>query len=184
MNLRPILITTVLFAGHACVQAQQTNSTAQSTTSASPRTLDLHEAIDLALKHNHVVRIASMHVEEQQHAKDVARSAYLPTLRNDTTFFHVTDTQLIEIAAGSLGTAGSTPIPPQNHVLNQGGRDIFTSGTGLTQPLTELFKIRAANDAARAEVDASRGKAQDLENQVELKVRQLYYRILVTQSQH
>src|SRR5215470_15926044 len=137
MKLRPILITIVLFAGRTCVLAQQPNSPAS-------RTLNLHEAIDLALKHNHVARIASMHVEEQQHAKDVARSAYLPTLRNDTTFFHVTDTQLIEIATGSLGTAGSTPIPPQNHVLNQGGKDIFTSGTGLTQPLTELFKIRAA----------------------------------------
>src|SRR5215472_9553612 len=170
--------------GHAFAFGQQTDSQVQHTSSTAARKLNLREAIDLALKHNHVARIASMHVEEQQHAKDVARSAYLPTLRNDTTFFHVTDTQLIEIAAGSLGTTGSTPIPPQNHVLNQGGKDIFISGTGLTQPLTELFKIKAANDAARAEVDASRGKAQDVENQVELKVRQLYYRILVAQSQH
>jgi len=183
MKLRPILITIVLIAGHVCVLAQQTNSSMQATP-AGPRALNLHEAIDLALKHNHVVRIASMHVEEQQHAKDVARSAYLPNLRNDTSFAHVTDTQLIEIAAGSLGTTGTTPIPPRDHLLNQGGKDIFVSGTGLTQPLTELFKIKAANDAARAEVEASRGKAQDVENQVELKVRQLYYRILVTQSQH
>jgi len=175
MKLRPILITIVLFAGRTCVLAQQPNSPA-------PRTLNLHEAVELALKHNHVVRIASMHVEEQQHAKDVARSAYLPTLRNDTSFFHVTDTQLIEIAAGSLGT-GTTPIPPRDHLLNQGGKDVFISGTGLTQPLTELFKIKAGNDAARADVDASRGKAQNVANQVELRVRQLFYRILVTQSQ-
>jgi len=183
MNLRPILITVTLLASHACVLAQQTKSTAQPTTSAAPRTLNLHEAVELALKHNHVVRIASMHVEEQQHAKDVARSAYLPTLRNDTLFAHVTDTQFIEIAAGSLGTTGTTPIPPRDHVINQGGKDTFISGTGLTQPLTELFKIKAGNDAARAEVDASRGKARALENDVELKVRQIYYRILVVQSQ-
>lgn len=37
---------------------------------------------------------------------------------------------------------------------------------------------------ARAEVEASRGKAHDVRNQVELKVRQLYYRILIVQSQH
>jgi outer membrane protein TolC len=180
--LRPILILVVLM-GQSSLFAQRTNSQAQQANAPAPRTLTLHEAVELALKHNHVVRIAAMHVEEQQHAKDVARSAYLPTLRNDTSFAHVTDTQFIEIAEGSLGTTGTTPIPPRDHVINQGGKNIFISGTGLTQPLTELFKIRAANDAARAEVDASRGKAQNLENQVELKVRQLYYHILVTQSQ-
>jgi outer membrane protein TolC len=184
MNKRPALLAIILFVGQACLLAQQTDSKAQPANAATPRTMNLHEAVDMALKHNHVVRIASMHVEEQQHAKDVARSAYLPTLRNDTSFAHVTDTQFIEIAAGSLGTAGTTPIPPRDHLLNQGGKNIFISGTGLTQPLTELFKIKAGNDVARAEVEASRNKAQDIENQVELKVRQIYYRVLVTQSQH
>jgi outer membrane protein TolC len=53
----------------------------------------------------------------------------------------------------------------------------------LVQPLTELFKIKAGNDAARAEVRASRGKSEGVKNQIALKVRQLYYRILVAQSQ-
>ena len=158
--------------------------TAQEVASAQPRHLGLEEAVQLALKHNHSVRIASFKVEEDQHAKEVARSAYLPVLRNDTSFGHVTDTQFIEIPAGSLGSVGSYAIPPRNHIINQGGVNIFTSGTSLTQPLTELFKIKAANDAARANVEASRGKARDVRDQVELKVRQLYYRILVTQSQH
>ena len=158
--------------------------TAQEVASARPRHLGLEEAVQLALKHNHSVRIASFKVEEDQHAKEVARSAYLPVLRNDTSFGHVTDTQFIEIPAGSFGTVGPYAIPPRNHIINQGGVNIFTSGTSLTQPLTELFKIKAANDAARANVEASRGKARDVRDQVELKVRQLYYRILVTQSQH
>jgi outer membrane protein TolC len=163
----------------------QTDSQAQHTSStAAPRKLNLQEAVDLALKHNHVVRIATLHVEEEQHAKDVARSAYLPTLRNDTTFFHVTDTQLIEIPGGAFGTVGSNPIPSRSFPINQGGKDIFISGTGLTQPLTELLKIRAGNDVAKAELEASRGKAHEVENDIELKVRQIYYKILVTQSQH
>lgn len=182
MNLRPILILLALM-GQASLFAQQANSQAQQANAPASRTLNLHEAVDLALRHNHVVRIASFHVEEEQHAKDVARSAYLPTLRNDTSFFHVTDSQFIEIAAGSLGTVGSTPVPQRNDILNQGGKEIFISGTGLTQPLTELFKIKAANDAARAELAASQGKKHEVENDVELKVRQLYYRIVVTQSQ-
>src|SRR5215813_12156198 len=177
MNLRPILIAVVLFVGHACVLGQQVNSTA-------PRTINLHEAVELALKHNHLVRIASLHVEEEQHAKDVAKSAYFPTLRNDTAFSHVTDTQFIEIPAGAFGAVGTTALPSRSFVINQGGKDIFISGTGLTQPLTQLLKIKAGNDAARAEVDASREKARGVENDVALKVRQLYYKTLIVQSQH
>jgi outer membrane protein TolC len=146
--------------------------------------MTLRQAVELALEHNHDVRISSLKVEEDEHAKELARSAYFPVLRNDTSFLHVTDTQLIEIPAGSLGSVGSNEIPARDHILNQGGRNIFISGTGLTQPLTELFKIKAENDVARAEVEASKGKARSVKDQVELKVRQIYYKILIVQSQH
>src|SRR5262249_10750391 len=59
-----------------------------------------------------------------------------------------------------------------------------TVGTGLVQPLTQLLKIKAGNDVARAEVEASRRKARSVEDQIALKVRQLYYKILVVESQH
>src|SRR5208283_5605304 len=77
--------------------------------SAPPRHISLHEAIELALKHNHNVRIAAFKVEEEQHVKEVAKSAYFPSIRNDSHFLHLTDTQLIEISAGSLGTVGAPP---------------------------------------------------------------------------
>src|ERR1700726_4695834 len=119
---------------------------------APPRHLALQEAVQLALKHNHVARIAELQVEEKQHAKDVARSAYFPTLRNESRVFNVTDTQFIEIGAGSLGTVAGTPIPQRSVILNQGGKTFVTSGTGLVQPLTPLFtKVKPANDAARAD---------------------------------
>lgn len=157
--------------------AQQPESNVQ-------RRLNLHEAVELALRHNHVVRIAAFHVEEEQHAKEVARSAYLPTLRNDSTFAHATDTQFIAIPAGGLGVVSGTAIPARQFTINQGDKDFIVSGTGLTQPLTELFKIKAGNDVARAELNASREKARGVQNDVALKVRELYYSILVVQSQH
>ena len=177
MNHLPTVLAAALFTGAALVQGQQTDSTV-------PRTINLQEAVNLALKHNHVVRLAALHVEEERDTKAVARSAYLPTIRNDSTFAHVTDTQFIVIPAGGLGVVGTSAIPPQSLTLNQGDRSFITSGTGLTQPLTELFKIKAANDVALAELKASREKARGVENDVALKVRQLYYSILVVQSRH
>ena len=159
-----------------------TFAVAQQPESIVPRRLNLHEAVELALRNNHVVRIAALHVEEQQHAKEVARSAYLPTIRNDSVFAHATDTQFIAIPAGAFGIVGGTPIPPRPFNINQGDTNFISSGTGLTQPLTELFKIKAGNDVARAELNASREKARGVENDVALRVRQLYYSILVAQS--
>jgi outer membrane protein TolC len=145
--------------------------------------MNLHQAVELALKHNHEVRIASFKVEEDEHAKEVARSAYLPVIRNDSMFVHITDTQFIGIPAGAFGVVDGSPIPSRTYVINQGGKTFESSGTGLTQPLAQLFKIKARNDVARADVEASKGKARSVEDQVALKVRQLYYRILVVQSQ-
>ena len=148
----------------------------------APRHITLQEAVQMALQHNHLVRIDQFKVEEQQHVKEVAKSAYFPSIRNESSFIHLTDTQLIDIGAGSLGTVAGTPIPTQTSILNQGGRNLTTSGTQLTQPLTTLLKIRAENDMARAELKASRETAHQTENDVALKVHEIYYKILIAQA--
>src|SRR5215813_9232077 len=141
MTIRTLLIATVFFAG-------QSRMLGQTTESKAPRVITLHQAVEMALMHNHVVRIASLQVDEGQHALEVARSAYYPVLRNDSTFVHVTDTQNIEIPTGAFGVIGGTGIPSQSQILNQGGKTFETVGTGLVQPLTQLFKIKAGNDVA------------------------------------
>src|SRR4029079_4362172 len=51
--------------------------------------------------------------------------------------------------------------------------------TGVVQPLTQLFRVKAANDVARAEAEATRGKARGVEDATALMVRQVYYRMLI-----
>ena len=146
-----------------------------------PRHISLHEAVQLALQRNHLVRINEYKVEEKQRAKEVTKSEYFPSIRNDSNFIHLTDTQLIQIYTGSLGTVAGSPVPAGNSIINQGGRDLTTSGTQLTQPLTTLLKIRRANDVALADLKASRESSQQTENDVALKVHQIYYQILIAQ---
>jgi outer membrane protein TolC len=168
-----LLTATALFASLAL---------ADETGGAPSRHITLQEAVQLALKHNHNVRIAQYGVDEKQHAKEAAKSSYFPSIRNDSSFMHLTDTQLIQIAPGSLGAAAGTPIPAVNSVINQGGRDLITSGTQITQPLTSLLKIKHANEIAEADVKASREKADLTENDVALAVHQVYYSILIAQA--
>src|SRR5277367_3686498 len=157
-------------------------STGAQNSATATRHITLPEAVQLALKQNHVVRIAGLIVDEKQDAKEVARSAYLPSIRNESTILRVTDTQFIEIARGSLGTVAGTPVPETSDVISQGGRTFVTSGTGLVQPLTQLFtRIRPENEAAQADLNASRADAQETRNEVALKVHQIYYQLLIAQ---
>jgi outer membrane protein TolC len=176
MNRRTALFCILLWLGNSAATA------AQETKLPPARRITLDEAFQLALKHNHVVRIAIYKIEEKEHTKDIARSACFPILRNDSTLARVTDTQFIGIPAGSLGAISGIPFAASTTILNQGGRTLITSGTQLTQPLTEILKVKPANDLAAAELDATRSKAHQTENEVALRVHQLYYRILIVQT--
>jgi outer membrane protein TolC len=172
-----LLLTTLVLSAEVAVAGQPGNS-------ASARHITLHEAVQLAMQHNHIVHIAEYKVEEKQHAKEAARSAYFPSIRNESNFVHVTDTQLIQISAGSLGGVAGSPVPPVNSIISQGGRNFTTSGTQVTQPLTTLLKIRRANDMTQAELKAAEQKAQQTENDVALRVHELYYKVLIAQVHH
>ena len=172
MTLRASTIALLLCAGTGAAFAQQPEPPAA-------RRITVQEAVDLALAHNHAVRLARLSVDEKDRAKDVAKSAYFPQVRNDTTLLHLTDTQLVEIPTGGLGVVAGIPVPTQTLILNQGGLTTVTNGTGVVQPLTQLFRVKAANDVAHAEADATRGKARALEDETALRVRQIYYRMLI-----
>ncbi len=137
---------------------------AQQQTANAPRHITLDEAVQLALAHNHGVRIAKFEVDEKQHEKDEARSAYFPSLKNESSVLHVTDVQHVQITAGSLGTVDGTDIPSHNITLLQGGQTFETSGTSLSQPLTPLLKVKAHNDIAEADLNATRSEAQQTQN--------------------
>src|SRR6266850_5935204 len=94
------LIAILFCVGTAVVFGQERQA-------AAPRRITLREALDLAAQNNHRVRMARLTVDERQRAKDVARSGYFPVVRTDSSFLHVTDTQLVEIPSGSLGAFGS-----------------------------------------------------------------------------
>jgi len=178
MKLNAARFVLAATAFSVCISAAQE----MSNTAPPPRHITLQEAVLLALEHNHDIRIAGYTVEEKEHAKQVARSAYFPSIRNDSSFMHATDTELIQIRSGSLGIAGGTPIPPVDAVISQGGKNFITSGTQITQPLTNLLKVRRANDLAQAELKVSREKAQLTGNNVALAVHQVYYQVLIAQA--
>lgn len=174
MKFRTAFPVFILLLGHvAALPAQESAS--------EKRRITLAEAVQLALAHNHAVRIVGFKVQEKEHVKDEARSAYFPSLRNETGVLHISDVQHVAIPAGAFGSISGTEIPAQTITLLQGGQTAVTSGTSLSQPLTPLLKVKEKNDIAAADLNATRDEAEQVRNQIALKVRHLYYGLLVAQ---
>jgi outer membrane protein len=150
---------------------------------AEVRHLRLSEAVRLALQQNRTLKIAHLKVQENEHRKEGARSAYFPNLTNESNILHITELENVFIPPGAFGTVAGVPIPERNIALFQGKKTLYSSGTMLAQPLTQLLRIHQENRIAAAEIATSRDDLKNAENDVALQVHALYYGILVAQLQ-
>lgn len=150
---------------------------------SAPKVLSLEEALETARSHNHDLELARLGVEENKAKKQIAKSAYFPSIRNDSGVLHVTELAGIQIPAGAFGHSPATGlIPAESLFIGQGGSTSYTSGTGLAQPITQLFRINEANHAAAADVSSAQEQARDAENGILLKVRQSFFAILIAMA--
>jgi outer membrane protein TolC len=147
---------------------------------ADSMNLTLQEAVRLALAQNRVLKIARLKVQENEQKKASNRASYFPQIKNESTFVHTTSVENIGIPAGAFGTVPNAGLVPSHPILiDQGNQTFVTSGTGLVQPLTPLIRIRQANRIAASEVEASKDELKKAENEVALKVHEVYYDILI-----
>ncbi len=150
---------------------------------AEVRHLTLTEAVHLAISQNRALKIARLKVAESEQKKAGERSAYFPSITNQSNALHITELENIVIPAGAFGTASGALIPAQGVTLPQGRTTLFSSGTQISQPITQLIRIHEANRIAAAEVAVSRDDLKKAETQVALQVHNLYFGILITRLQ-
>ena len=143
------------------------------------RRITLSDAVHIALSQNRALKIARLKVTENEQKKAGQRSAYFPSIANQSNILRITDFQNIGIPAGAFGTAGGSLVPAQGVTIPQGRKTLFSSGTQLSQPLTQLIRIHKANQIAAAEVAVSRDDLKKAETEVALQVHTLYFGILI-----
>jgi outer membrane protein TolC len=147
------------------------------------RHLSLTEAVHLAVSQNRALKIARLKVTENVQKKAAEHAAYFPSIKNESNAMHITELQNIGIPAGTLGSVGGSLIPGENVIIPQGLTTIYSSGTQLNQPLTQLIRTRQANRMAAAEIAISRDDLKSAENQIALQVHALYFGILTADLQ-
>jgi len=94
---------------------------------------------------HHDIRIAGYTVEQKRHAKEVAKSSYFPSIRNDSSFMHVTDTQLIQsspVVSHRRGTRSTADA------IIKGGKTLRPANP--THPaLDHAAELKQANDVPK-----------------------------------
>jgi outer membrane protein TolC len=144
--------------------------------------LTLPAAVDMAIAHNRKLTLARLAIHESEEQKRIAQSHYYPGIRNESAVLHITELEGIVFPPGSLshGTVAG-PVPAETLRIDQGAATSYTSGTGLDQPFTQMFKIRAGVRAADADLTTARIQAADAEDTIALQVHQLYFNYLIEQ---
>jgi outer membrane protein TolC len=146
---------------------------------AETRRITLDEAVALATKQSSPVKLAHLKAKEMNARVGEARANYFPVLSNDTTAAHLDNIEHMLIPMGALGVYPVPgPVPGANDSLPLGHHNFMLSTTTAAQPLTQLLKIHAGVNVAKADVGVARSDVQRAEDEVAMKMKELYYNLL------
>jgi outer membrane protein TolC len=146
---------------------------------AETRRITLDEAVALATKQNSTVKLAHLKEREMQARVTEARANYFPVLSNESDAAHLSNIEHMEIPMGALGVYPVPgPVPGENDSLPLGHHNFILSTTTAAQPITQVFKIHAGVEVAKADEGVAQDDAHRAENEVALNVKKLYYGLL------
>jgi outer membrane protein TolC len=146
---------------------------------AETRRITLEEAVALATRQNSIVKLAHLKEKEMKARVGEARANYFPVLSNESEAAHLRSIEQMEIPMGALGVyTVPGPVPGTNTSLPLGHHDFLLSTTTAAQPITQWFKIHAGVNVAKADLGIAHDDARRAENEVALKMKQLYYGLL------
>jgi outer membrane protein TolC len=152
----------------------------QAPPAGAPLHLTLEEAIATARAHNRGLQIQILKVTEQERRVTQARADAFPQLAAEGYYTRAAKTQAIVLPTGSLGLiTGVGPIPTSDVAIAQGGKGLFLASATLSQPVTQLIRIRAATRAAAADARATAADRDKADLDVVYGVQQLYVAVLL-----
>ena len=151
---------------------------------AETQRMTLDEAVALATHQSSTAKLAHLKAKEMDARVTEARANYFPVLNNESSGAHLREIEHMEFPMGALGVyeiPNIFPIPGKNVSLPLGHHDFILSTTTAAQPLTQLFKIHAGVNVARADAGIAHDDERRAENEITLKMKQLYYGLLAAE---
>jgi outer membrane protein len=147
--------------------------------------LTLDEAISLARSHNRDLKQTGLEIGKQTAALDEAKTQFYPRFDTSVLAAQLLAPLNFTINTGQFGTfPGTGPIPGSNTNLHTPARPIAIVSVTATQPLTQLLRVHLFVSQQRLNLDAARLSFDARGQKLTDDVRQVYYEVLQSQSQH
>jgi outer membrane protein TolC len=141
--------------------------------------LTLDQAIDLALRNNHAIRIARLAVEKSDDEIYAAKTLRLPSLH------------AYSLVSGNLAPNELNIRNPRNDLfpglgpffsLNVERKPTALIGAAVIEPLTQQYRIGLQLKLERLSRDVAQAKLRQQQNETVDQVKKAYYAVLQTQS--
>jgi len=161
----------ILLNSHGAARAQSS--------STSGETLTLEQALDLALRNNHAIKIAQFGVDNADEEISAAKTSRLPLLH------------LYTLLSGNLAKNDiKIPNPAANQFPGLGPFFLLTDerkpslvfATTAVEPLTQQYRIGLGIKMQRVSRELAQAKLRQQQNETIDQVKKTYYAILQTKS--
>ncbi len=148
-----------------------------------PELLTLDRAVEIALHGNRNVASAQIEVDKAGDQLAAVRTKRFPSV-NFTMLGSQNLTPIeFKFAQGVFGTFPEIgPVPATDTTISTPRQPTFTIINQVSQPLSQLYKIKLNEKLARIEIDVAREDVRSQQNDVVASVKSGYYAILQTQS--
>jgi outer membrane protein len=151
------------------------------------KSLNLENAVDLALQNNHLLNVRKLQVEEKKQKVNEDRVKYLPVIGLGGTYQYNTNLPVLTIEQGRFGQLPlggvMIPLPSKNEVFELGNHNVYNAGVTFYQPITQLGKINAGVKYSRTEMQIAKTEETKAMLQIRQAVEKLYFGLLIVQKQ-
>ena len=175
--IRVVKLTTLIVAGLILLSVNGA-ARAQSP-SLSTESLTLDQAIDLALRNNHAIKIAQFEVSKREENIAVAKTSRLPSLQFHTLFsgnLAKNEIKIPNLAADQFPGLGPFFLLTQERKLST------VLATTAVEPLSQQYRIGLHIKLERLSREMAQAKLRQQQNETIDQVKRTYYAILQTRS--
>lgn len=171
-GLRLMLITLIL-SGSTILNAQEKPS------------VNLRQAINLAIENNHLLKIKDYQIDEKQSKVAESRIKALPSIIANSSWQYNQNLGNLTIQQGEFGNLPLSPqviIPLPATQLNfpLSKHNSLNAGVTLYQPITQLGKIKAGADVSKSELLISEKEKEKTGMLISQAVEKIYYGLLIS----
>ena len=170
MPARSVLVLVLLLLIRSSVHAQESAATAA-------ESLTLDQAIELALRDNHAMKIAHLEVDKSDENISAAKTYRLPSLHAYTLFSGNLANNKLEIPTANL-FPGLGPF----FTLNDLRKPTAIFAASIIEPLSQQYRIGLNIKLEKVSRELAQMKLRQQQNETIDQVKKAYYSILQTRS--